>query len=67
MSEVSTSPMNWRLGSRWARMGAEISKDWRWVNAASTSLVQRKSWRVDVKVVGGGHNLAIVAVEVAVI
>lgn len=67
MSKVSTSPMNWRSGSRWARIGAEISKDWRWVNAASTSLVQQKSWRVDVKVVGSGHNLAIVAVEVAVI
>lgn len=59
--------MSWWLGSRWSRMGAEISKDWRWVNTASTTLVQWKSWRVDVKVVGGGHNLAIVAVVVAVI
>lgn len=59
--------MNWRLWSRWARMGTEISKDWRWVNAASTSLVQWKSWRVGVKVARGGYNLAIVAVEVALI
>lgn len=33
----------------------------------STSLVQRKRWKVHIKMVGGGHNLAIFVVEGAVI